>query len=492
MRIALLPPDERPNTAGYAEWIGRCCGVDVLLPPRHLMPRFREGANTAGLAVWLREVDHDVDAFVLSLDLLVHGGLIPSRNTPDGILDALPRLEALRALTSPITAYQVVTRLPHYDNNTRSRQEPEYWATHGRRLFELSQAWDKIEHGEADADQVSAAREAVPTDAVADLVQRRLRNHTINLAALSLLADGTLATLAITSDDTAPRGLPASDRRALDRWNSRLGTRTLFYPGADEVPSVLTARVAAEAQGVTPRICVWCPEPGGLDRTAPYEDRPLGDGIDNQIRALGAVRVDNPADADVVLIVHPPSTTPGDWTGDVPEPSTAAQRDRLVAELEAQLAEGRRVALADVRYANGSDPLLLDALDDASLLHRLVAYGGWNTAGNTLGTTLAAAVSAIIDDSDDASREREQFLANKIIKDGHYLPVLRPRLQQEFKQRGLTDPPLEEIPDLERRVEDELNDWASGIGALDGWRVRNVRWPWNYLFTVDFDLERVR
>ncbi|SEE86724.1 DUF4127 family protein [Ruania alba] len=492
MRIALLPPDERPNTAGYAEWFGRCCGVDVLLPPRHLMPRFREGANTAGLAVWLREIDRDVDAVVLSLDLLVHGGLIPSRNTPDGILDALPRLEVLRGLTSPITAYQVVTRLPHYDNNTRSRQEPEYWATHGRRLFELSQAWDNYEHGETDTDQVSAAREAVPADAVADLVGRRLRNHTINLTALSLLADGTVATLAITSDDTAPRGLPASDRRALDRWNNRLGTHALFYPGADEVPSVLTARVAAEAQGVTPRICVRCPEPGGLDRTAPYEDRPLNDGIGNQIRALGAVRVDDPADADVVLVVYPPSTTPGDWTGEAPEPSTPAEREGLVAEVEALLADDRRVALADVRYANGSDPLLVDALDGANLLQRLVSYGGWNTAGNTLGTTLATAASETIDNSDEACHEREQFRANKIIKDGHYLPVLRPRLLHELRERGLTDPPLEEIPDLERRVEAELNDWASGIGALNGWRVRHVRWPWNYLFTVDFDLERIQ
>lgn len=490
MRIALLPPDERPNTAGYAHWIGRCCGVEVIMPPRHLMPRFREGANTAGLAVWLREVDRDVDAFVVSLDLLVHGGLIPSRNTPDSILDVVPRLEVLRGLTSPVTAYQVVTRLPHYDNNTRSRQEPEYWTSHGRRLFELSEAWDMVERGEADPERLRAARAAVPTEAVSDLVQRRLRNHVVNLTALSLLADGTVTTLAITSDDTAPRGLPASDRQVLDRWDGRLGTHALFYPGADEVPSVLTARVAAQARGVRPRVCLRCPEPGGLDRTAPYEDRPLRDGIANQIRALGAQQVSDPADADVVLVVHPPSTVPGDWVGDAPEPSTASQRKLVVAEVGQHLAEGRQVALADVRYANGSDPEMLAALAEADLLQRLVSYGGWNTAGNTLGTTLAAAVSAIVDDSEDARRERSRFLANKIIKDGHYLPVVRRRLQSELAERGLTDPPFAEIPELERRVEGELNDWAAGISALSGWRVRNVRWPWNYLFTVDFDLER--
>lgn len=490
MRIALLPPDERPNTAGYAQWIGRCCGVDVLLPPTELMPRFHSGADTAGLAQWLREVDRQVDACVVSLDLLVHGGFIPSRNTPDGILDVVPRPEVLGELTSPITAYQVVTRLPHYDNNTRGRQEPEYWATHGRRMFELSQAWDMRERDEASPEQLQEALEAVPRGAVTDLVQRRLRNHVVNLTALSLLADGTVTTLAITSDDTAPRGLPASDRQTLDRWDGRLGTNALFYPGADEVPSVLTARVAAQGQGVTPRICVQCPERGGLDRTAPYEDRPLSDGIANQIRALGAQQVSEPADADIVLVVHPPAVVPGDWVGDGPQPSTASQRADVLAGAGRLIADGHRVAVADVRYANGSDPHLLQALADADLLQHLVAYGGWNTAGNTLGTTLAAGISAILDRSEEARAERERFLANKIIKDGHYLPVVRRRLQHELAERGLADPPLAEIPDLGRRVEGELNEWAAGIPALSGWRVHNVRWPWNHLFTVDFDLEQ--
>lgn len=490
MHIALLPPDERPNTAGYASWIGRCCGIDVLLPPPHLMPRFREPADTAGLAGWLREVDDDVDAFVVSLDLLVHGGLVPSRLTTDRIGDVTPRLGVLAELGSPVTAYQVVTRLPHYDNAGRSRQEPPYWATHGRRLFELSRAWDRYELGECDGDDVRAAAADLPADVVGDLVRRRLRNHAVNLAALELAADGVLETLVITSDDTAPRGLPASDRRALDRWTDRLRARTLLYPGADEVPSVLTARVAAQARGVVPRIAVLCPEPGGLDRVAPYEDRALDDGIDNQLRALGAVRADDAGDADVVLVVHPPAEVPGDWTGEVPQHSTGTQRAAVVAEADRQLAAGRRVALADVRYANGSDPLLLRALDESGALGRLVAYGGWNTAGNTLGTTLAAAASAVVDGGETARAERRRFLATKIVKDGHYLPVVRTRLQEELRERGLTDPPHDEIPALARRVEAELGDWATGVSALDGWRVRDVRWPWDYTFTVDFDLER--
>src|SRR5690625_1008638 len=245
MRIALLPPDERPNTLGYAAWIGRCAGAEVLSPPPEAMPQFHRPADTAALASSLRQVAPEVDHVVASLALLVHGGLIPSRLTPDRIGEVLPRLDVLADLEVPITAYQVITRLPHYDNPGRARQEPEYWITHGQRISEWSRRWHERRQGEADDAAVTAARAAVPPSYLQDLSQRRLRNHVVNLAALQLHAEGVIDTLIMTSDDTAPRGFPAVERQMLQEWNDRLGTDVPFYPGADEVPAVLVARVMA-------------------------------------------------------------------------------------------------------------------------------------------------------------------------------------------------------------------------------------------------------
>lgn len=491
LRIAVLAPDERPNTAGYASWIGSCSGVEVVQPPAELMPRFRVPADTAGLATWLLDVDDSVDAHVLSLDLLVHGGLIPSRLTDDPIVEVIARLDVLRRLRAPVSAYQVVTRLPHYDNPTRSRQEPEYWATHGRRLFELSQAWDMHARKEASAEDVACALDAVPSEFRDDLVRRRLRNHTVNLAALDLAAEGIVADLVITSDDTAPRGLPAADRGALAEWNDRLGTGALLYPGADEVPSVLVSRVVSRALGVTPRVFVACPESEGLQRIAPYEDVPVDRGIDRQIHALGGIRVTEIETCDLVLMVHPPAEVPGDWTGRVEAQDSSSVSADIVAAAKTFLAAGHRVAVADVRYANGSDPVLVEALDKSGVLGQLVAYGGWNTAGNTLGTTLAAGVSPMHAPGPDAARQRAQFLATKIIKDGFYLPSLRVRLQDELAVRGLSDPPLDELPALAERVAGELSAWAARTQTLQGLRVTDVTWPWQYLFTADFRVTEV-
>jgi len=293
----------------------------------------------------------------------------------------------------------------------------------------------------------------------------------------------------LTSDDTAPRGLPAGDRTALSLWNDRLEAGALLYPGADEVPSVLVARAVSRARGVTPRIFVCAPDADGLQRTALYEDSPIDQGIDRQIRALGAERVATAEEADLVLMVHAPAEVPGDWTGEPIDQDSSPASAEVVAETARHLDAGRRVALADVRYSNGSDPTLLALLDEARVLERLESYGGWNTAGNTLGTTLAAGVSSLLDDGDAARVARRRFLAAKIIEDGYYLPTLRVRLQQEFQDRGLDGPPLDELDALGERAAEDLNSWASGIHALDGVRVTNVTWPRKYLFTIDFDLE---
>ncbi|WP_298323994.1 DUF4127 family protein [Haloactinopolyspora sp.] len=488
-RIALLPPDERPNTGGYAATIGRCAGVDVLTPPAEAMPKFRAPANTAALADWLATVSAEVDHVVVSLDLLAHGGLVPSRNTVDPIGEVIPRLDVLRELDAPVTAFGVVTRLPTYDDPGRSRQEPEYWASHGERLGTLSTVWDEHQLGEVDDDAVAAARACVPAGYVRDLIRRRVRNHVVNLAALEMAADGVFETLVITSDDTAPRGLPAGERRSLAAWIDRLGVEVLTYPGADEVPSVLIARTALEAAGIVPTIAVICPDGDGMDRVAPYEDRPVRVGLANQIRALGAAEVRDPGEADLVVVVHPPAAVPGDWVMNPPDPDRRSRPGPVVDAARELLDAGHRVALADVHYANGSDVELLDALDAAGVLARLTAYGGWNTAGNTIGTTLAAGITPVLSTDESAEAHRRRFLARKIVEDGHYLPVVRRAIQDEAFARGLADPPLEELPALCERITTELRAWAGGVNALAGLTITDARLPWTDTFTVDFDID---
>src|SRR5699024_11945733 len=164
-----------------------------------------------------------------------------------------------------------------------------------------------------------------------------------------------------------------------------------------------------------------------------------------RLPAVGGVRVDRAAAAALVLLVHGPAPEPGDWTGAPITEDTSQESSRVAAAGRLHLEAGRCTALADLRYANGSDPQLVRALDDAGVLGELVAYGGWNTAGNTIGTTLAAGASALHEQTPAAAVARRELRDHKIIEYGHYLPVVRRRLQPEFAARRLTDPAEEEI-----------------------------------------------
>jgi len=70
--------------------------------------------------------------------------------------------------------------------------------------------------------------------------------------------------------------------------------------------------------------------------------------------------------------------------------------EEFVRALLEALASGRPVAVADVAFVNASDLILGDLLRQHPQVAGLAAYGGWNTAGNTLGTVLAAAMIRIL------------------------------------------------------------------------------------------------
>jgi hypothetical protein len=57
----------------------------------------------------------------------------------------------------------------------------------------------------------------------------------------------------------------------------------------------------------------------------------------------------------------------------------------------AEVKRGKNVAIADVAFVNGSDLILGMQLIQHPEISQLAAYGGWNTAGNALGTVLAQA-----------------------------------------------------------------------------------------------------
>lgn len=492
-RIALLPLDDRPVNVRLPGDVARVAGMALDVPPPEILPSYRRPGHAGALGQWLREraADPATVHILVSVDMLLHGGLIASRTSEDSTRTVLERLDALREIhlrrpELPISAVSLVTRA---SNSYSPTEEPLYWAEHGKELHALGGG----AHRRLDEADVIPLEQLtpVPAEVVSDYSTRRLRNHIANLSALDLVEDGTLAFLAITADDTAPFAAGSAEQVWLRHWMRMLptGRQVLMYPGADEVGAVLVARALAANAAVRASFSVACADQAGLTRIPPYENIPLRDSAARQIRAAGAVEVNE--GSDVTLVLHAPDPDRHDMflgrPDDVDEDAVNGTVDLIRSLMDA----GERVALADVRYPNGADEALVRALAEAELLGRLEAFGGWNTAGNTLGSVVAIAAAGVVGRAAgtfDAEAARVALLT-RVLDDFGYQAVVRtdsgPAL---FPDRyPMTDD--DSVGHAARVIHSELSALLESCLPSHGTRIAELTLPWRRSFEIGIVLE---
>ncbi|WP_055046400.1 DUF4127 family protein [Devosia sp. A16] len=503
LSLAFLPLDERPVNIGLPAGVAAIAGATLVLPPAELLPRLRQPGDADCLGRWLESTAPTTDAVIASLDMLCYGGLIAARTTADTTLSALNRLDVLRRLHAahpalPLCAVSLVMRA---SNSYNPQEEPDYWARHGMELHKLGALHhrDLLETLGAshagNAEALAALRAALPGAIVADFERRRLRNHHVNLEAIALASEGAIDPLLITADDTAEHSAGSVEQVWLQHWSHVLpiSGEVLMYPGADEVAAVLVARQLGAHFGVTPRFTVECADPPGMQRIAKYENSPMHEAVDRQLRASGSVTVTAPE--AMALVVHAPDPRRRDHCGMVVEKSDAQSifdaDDAIAANKSADLiarllAAGREVALADLRYSNGADPLLIEELHRRGILLELVAYGGWNTAGNALGSVVAAAAAIQIGRAAgtfDAPAAR-RVLLHRLIEDFAYMTDARRPLNAgvyTFADRA-------EEAAAEASIGATLDASLKRLTGRNELGITAVRFPWHRSFEVDFTI----
>lgn len=531
--LLLIPLDERPISAAYPRLLTDALGWG-LASPTPLLGGRKTPADVAGLADWLLAAASGAGASggasgspsgrplgaVIALDTLAWGGLIPSRQSGNDLGGALGRLEVLRRMREaapglPILAFSSIQRVSREDDDA---EEPSYYRSYGRAIFRRS----VLEHrAVADALSAEEARELaglraeLPAEVWQDQLDIRQRTLAVNLAALDLVADGVIDTLVLNQDDTAEWGLNVMNRRRLEAEVRRRGLddRVLVYPGADEVAQALIARLASRVIGRRPRVSAFYASRRGADVQTAYEDRPLGDLVTVHLRAAGAVQLPPGAPVDLWLGVNSPSRSQGQggashalgyaaehpgaltedeqaWLAAAEAPvdgldrSLPAFRDTLRALLDGPAL----VALADVAHVNGADDLLMTGLATDGALPLLAGYGGWNTAGNALGSAVTLGCLAALG-ADRAALELA--VAARLVDDWLYQARVRTRLllQPELKPLGLGG----FVPAARQgAVADQARAGLDAESLRFGlpYRVTHLAFPWQRVFEIDYAIER--
>ncbi len=538
--------DDRPVNYDYPGYLARLAGCELLLPPREWLGNPWRESQHARLVKWLADEGQSADILILAIDTLAYGGLIPSRRSLESQEQVLARLGILREIKRarpdlPILASSVILRISREDS---SEEEKSYWALYGSAMFRLSYLEHKRDLEQAspvELNECESLRRQIPNEVYEDYRQGRRRNHAINRAMLDWLGEGIFDYLLLPQDDTADYGWNIAEARRLQALIrvEGLSDRAITYPGADEVGCVLLAGSLCRARNFRPRVWPRYSSINSPGVTTMYEDRPIHELLKAHLAVLGGTIADSPECADLILFVNAPCCTQGEgsfqWLAwrevegrcdelpmaarayleqiasdpafqntrremESPQRSPEEFTRALLADLEAQ----RSVALADVAFSNGADLVLGNLLVQHPEIVKLCAYGGWNTAGNTLGTVLAQAVLHLLSVRAGSPAEQEQahleFLFLRLLDDFYYQACQRTEaMLEDLPAMGLT-PTQERLPDqhqagVEARLRSRMEAAAGELkqlfirsGSVSDVQVSNVHLPWQRLFEVGFDV----
>jgi hypothetical protein len=488
--IVALPVDGRPVTCDQVELLAQVAGWRLLLPPRKWLGQLRQPGNRDQLASWLLEVANEADGLVLSIDMLVYGGLVPSRLSDEDEVALADRLAVLHQIRErhpklPISVFAATMRI---SNNDHAEEERPYWAHHGSEIWRWSYHSDRyamLGHAE-DNVAATAAEASIPPELLDDYRRTRARNFAITSRVVGMTQAGILDYLVLPQDDTAAYGVNIAETRALLEMSAQadVGERIASYPGADEVIWTQIARLIAKAEGVQPRFALdWAEPDASNTMVARYEDRPIGRTLADQIGAVGGVITDQVAEGVIHLFLHTAGMQQGEWALDIwpTEPPPASATDWL-DRLELCLAAGCRTAVLDLAHANGGDPAMIERLGERITLDRLHAYAGWNTAGNSIGSVVAICAVPARD-----LQALRRLLATRFIDDLVYQSGSR----QQIRAAGIdVATPEGATTAINGIFLPQANAWLSrnsftDVTVVDAW------FPWRRSFEIGFEIAGV-
>lgn len=422
-RILLIPLDSRPAAGQFAQMIARIADTEVIMPPYQLLGRFTDPGRCDAILDWLEQQDlSTVDTVIASADMVMYGGLIASRENKTTTDVALARIRRL----SRIVRARPTTQL--YTFSATMRLAP----TATRRASKFRMVLAKYEEAKAkwmitkNAESGRMMRKLEPTlprAEIDDYEATRRRNHLVQQALIRMRKATAFDYLVIGQDDARPYGPHVGETMALEKLVDQLRIRSgvFFCEGVDQHASVLLSRALLTQGGYSPRIRVVYSDIDGQDKFASFESKPIKESLRDQIIASGAepaVGVDAPYDYTLFL--------------NTPKPDSD-RFDSFLSDLKNEIDQGFPTSVADIDLRNDgtANPRLFESLYANGRMMRLLAYAGWNTAGNTMGTSIPAANVVLLArrlQVNPLRREvaQREFLLHRFVNDYAYHKYTRP------------------------------------------------------------------
>ena len=498
-KILYVPIDNRPVNLFQVVQTAEKLGYEILTPPDEILGSKNFRGDPDKMWAWLEENAPQADCAVLSTDALIYGSLVASR------LHELPaekisgRAQHFKTFHEkfswlPIYAFGTIMRTPRSGNN--SSLEPEYYKTHGAKIFQYTALLDKQEIeklSRKDKRDLKKLEADIPKEYLDDWLDRRLENFNANKLFIEYTRAGVFEYFLLGCDDSAMFSQTHRESRKLTELSSDLGkTVVQVTSGADELGMLMIARAINKDRNFMPFVSVMYNGGKGAETFPTYSNEPIGISIDAAIIAAGGLKIPVHERADLVLAVNTRENGKT-FEADNTKKNKLKQRGDIKSFMTIVndfLEKNYPVAIIDIAFSNGADKSLMNQLKQNDLQFKLRAYGGWNTATNASGFLIGAGVLTKFMDERDVA----ELLITRYLDDWAYQTSVRADVTAECYRLGINPYKLDDvIAQMNALTSDKMNAFAAENLILPRrfyLKNLNVTLPWYRVFECDprFDL----
>lgn len=469
-QILLVPLDSRPPCTQFVEQLAAIGRTSVHMPPQELLGKYRIPGDKHAIREWFRQKSQTMDTAIVSIDMLIHGGLWTSRLQAAQHDDIQAVMELLKHAkrNNPnlkLYAFSIIPRLiiadteenaAHQKNMLKYSVEKDLLLT-----FENPFNYQKLIDFEA----------KLPPEIIERYQNLYEQNKRLNYMLTELVKDGTIDGLVIGQDDGHYFGLPNMVKSAVEHYVEQSGLRhkIVVTRGTDEVALTILGHIITKNTSYTPRIYVRYSHKDAPAIVMPFMPHSVNTTVNEKIRMVNGIRVDAPEQADFILYVHIGTRFLSGYT-----------YDNAAREIKAMINAGQRVAVVDLTedyYA--SETIFPWMLKHEVPLMRLSAYAGWNTTSNSIGT--AVTQLAISGSSPTAAlsagqalfvwKAHTKFLLSRFFDDWYFQKEIQPFVDTNLKAAGINPHSLgDAYPATKKLVQKIVNDKSQY------WYIRHLRY----------------
>jgi hypothetical protein len=481
MKIKLLPLDERPCNLVFPEKI---CGfsnkLDLIVPSIDILGLKKDAGELEKIDDYLF-CDDGCDYLIISLDMFLYGGLVPSRIHNYTFEELENRLAKLRNIkdnygVSHIYAFSTIMRTPKYNS---CDEEPDYYEDYGLDIFNYKYFTDKKDIvGLTDDEQKVLDDIDIPNEFLTDYNNRRMINRQINLEVVKLLELGIFDYLIFPQDDSAEYGYTRIDQEVIYNCLNNLdGSKFSVHPGADEVAMTLIGKIYNQNYNKNRTIKVHFSNEEAKEWIPKYEDRSLIKTLKLHLNCMDFDIVDddesefnlyyNCSESEVMI-------------------ESFNQDYSIEKSIDSKyILENKDLYIIDNCYSNGGDFAFFNAMYSNGFVDNIKGYAAWNTHANSLGTILC---QIALDDDVDVVK-RDQFVRERIYEDLFYQGYIRKYISENFLSKYNLN-----YFDLKNKqaivIEEELKVFKELAGRydllVDG--KLKITHPWNRMFEIDLNI----